>query len=386
MTRLNLFLFVLFISLFSCSRSGEPINQEKEFSREQSFSKEKTEVKYARGFEITYHSNYKALNILNPYQDRTDTLHYLLVPRGAEPPQSAINAQVIEIPVRSIIVTSTTHLALTDMLDANQIVVGVSQPEYVYSKEIRNRLEQGKIVSFNGGEFNTELALAMEPDLIMVSGGQASQIDQFRILIRSGINVLVNSEWLETTPLGKAEWVKMMAALLNKEAMANRKFSEVEQKYLKLKQQVRNVDEKPLVINNVSYKGAWFVSGGNSFTAQYLKDAGADYPWFDNSSTGGLRMEFEAVYATGLRADVWLNPGSATSMEDLLARDTRLKDFKSFQTGRIYNNNKRLSPSGGNDFWESGVVHPEIVLADLIKIFHPPVLPGHELYYYQKLE
>lgn len=386
MTRLNLFLFVLFISVFSCSRSGEPVNQEKEFFREQSFSKEKTEVKYARGFEITYHSNYKALNILNPYQDRTDTLHYVLVPRGAEPPQSAINAQVIELPVRSIIVTSTTHLALTDMLDANQIVVGVSQPEYVYSKEIRNRLEQGKIVSFNGGEFNTELALAMEPDLIVVSGGQASQIDQFRILIRSGINVLVNSEWLETTPLGKAEWVKMMAALLNKEAMANRKFSEVEQKYLKLKQQVRNVDEKPLVINNVSYKGAWFVSGGNSFTAQYLKDAGADYPWFDNSSTGGLRMEFEAVYVTGLRADVWLNPGSATSKEDLLARDTRLKDFKSFQTGRVYNNNKRLSPSGGNDFWESGVVHPEIVLADLIKIFHPPVLPGHELYYYQKLE
>jgi iron complex transport system substrate-binding protein len=177
----------------------------------------------------------------------------------------------------------------------------------------------------------------------------------------------------------------MMAALLNKEALANEKFSEVAEEYEKLKAMAAEANEKPLVINNLPYKGAWFVSGGDSFTARYLRDAGADYPWYENSSTGGLRKGFEAVYEVGLKADVWINPGAATSKEDILEKDPRFKDFKPFQSGRIYNNNKRVSESGGNDYWESGVVHPERLLADLIHIMHPDILPDRQLYYYQKL-
>jgi iron complex transport system substrate-binding protein len=190
---------------------------------------------------------------------------------------------------------------------------------------------------------------------------------------------------METSPLGKAEWVKVMAALLNKEQLANQKFNAVSKKYNELEAAVDKAEEKPLVINNLPYKGAWFVPGGGSFTANFLRDAQADYPWFDNSSTGGLRKGFESVYKVGLHADVWLNPGAAKSKEEILAKDSRFKDFKSFQNGAIYNNNRRMSPAGGNDFWESGVVHPEIILADLIKIFHPNILPGHELYYYQQI-
>lgn len=343
-------------------------------------------VEYARGFRISYHENYKLLEVLNPYQDRIDTLRYVLKPRSVKLDTLFREAQVVDIPVRSMIVTSTTHIALTEMLNANEVVTGMVGAEYVYSTEIRNRLEEGKITAFSQGEFNKEQALAMQPDLVMVSAGQSSQFDDYRVLMESGINVLVNSEWLETTPLGKAEWVKMMAALLNKETVANKKFGDVAESYNHLKAKVKEVTEKPLVINNLPYKGAWFVSGGNSFTAQYLKDAGADYPWFDNTSTGGLRKDFEVVYEVGLRADVWINPGAATSKEEILAKDPRFKDFRSFQNSRIYNNNKRMSDAGGNDFWESGVVHPERLLADLIHIMHPDMLPERSLFYYKKLD
>lgn len=380
-----LFFFVVWISSVSCSSEKNRESKTARVSQPTFTYKDTARVEYASGFRLDYRENYKLLEILNPYQDRSDTLRYVLKPRGMELDTTIQDAQVIDIPIRTMIATSTTHIALTEMLNANEIVNGMVGSEYVYSSEIREMLEDGKITAFSRGEFNKEQALALQPDLIMVSAGQSSQFDDYRVMMESGINVLLNSEWLETTPLGKAEWVKMMAALLNREAVANKKFESVAKEYHALKEKASGTLEKPLVINNLPYKGAWFVSGGDSFTARYLKDAGADYPWYDNSSTGGLRKDFEAVYEVGLRADVWINPGAATSLEEILEKDSRFRDFKPYKNGRIYNNNSRMSESGGNDYWESGVVHPERVLADLIHILHPGILSGRKLYYYQKL-
>lgn len=343
-------------------------------------------AEYAEGFQITYHDNYKLLEILKPFQDQVDTLRYSLVPRDIVDEVDVENTTEIPIPIKSLLATSTTHIGLAEMLDATDIITGMVGADYVYNQNIRSRLEDGEIVSLPQGELNKEKILSMNPDLLMISGGQSSQFDNVTILMDSDINVMVNSEWLETTPLGKAEWVKMLAALLNKEELANKKFNAVADEYNRLKSKVDGTEKKPMVINNMPYKGAWFVSGGDSFTAQFLRDAGADYPWFDSDETGGLRKSFEVIYEIGLTADIWIHPGTATSKEDVLAKDSRFKDFKAFQTGQIYNNNRRVRSSGGNDFWESGVVHPEIILADLIKIFHPQQLPDHQLYYYKKID
>ncbi|MDZ7659785.1 ABC transporter substrate-binding protein [Fodinibius sp.] len=343
-------------------------------------------AEFAEGFQITYHENYKLLEILKPFQDQVDTLRYSLVPRGIADKVEVENTTEIPIPINSLLATSTTHIGLVQMLDATDILIGMVGADYVYSKDVRKRLEQEKMVSLPHGELNKEKILSMNPDLLMISGGESSQFDNVKILMDSDIDVMINSEWLETTPLGKAEWVKVLAALLNKEQLANEKFNAVANEYNRLKSKVSEVNDKPLVINNMPYKGAWFVSGGESFTVQFLRDAGADYPWFDSDETGGLRKSFEVIYEIGLEADIWINPGAANSKEDILAKDSRFKDFKPFETGEIYNNNKRTSPAGGNDFWESGVVHPEIILADLIKIFHPQKLPNHRLFYYQKID
>lgn len=346
----------------------------------------KVQADYAEGFRISYHKNYKLLEILKPFQDKVDTLRYSLVPRELEEEVKVENTEEILIPVRSLIATSTTHIALTDMLDANEVIKAVVTPNLVYSKEIRKRIEGGAIAGFPQGRLNKEKVLALNPDLLMISGGQSSQFDNYQVLMDSGIALLVNSEWLETTPLGKAEWMKVVAALLDKEQQANEKFDAVTKQYVELKAAVDTVEQKPLVVNNFPYKDAWFVSGGKSFTARFLKDAGADYPWYDSEESGGLRKDFEAVYEQGLKADIWLNPGSATTKEEVLAKDERFKDFKAFQTDEIYNSYRRSTESGGNDYWESGVVHPEIVLADMIKILHPEIVPDHNLYYYHKVE
>lgn len=376
-----------FFLLQGCHANNNDRTQEERSStsRQVNFAHQ-VEAEYAEGFRISYHENYKLLEVLNPYQDIQDTLSYILKPRGITLQDSLHRrAQVIEVPVRTMIITSTTHVGLADMLDATDIITGMAGAKYVFNPDIRERVEQGEILSFSEGEFNNEQALELNPDLVMVSAGQSSQFDDYRVLMNSGIGVFINAEWLETTPLGKAEWVKVMAAFLNKEKAANEKFGMVEKQYKALRKKVEDVQQKPLVINNMPYKGAWFVSGGESFEASLLKDAGADYPWFDEQQTGGLRKDFEVMYEIGLHADIWINPGAATSKEEILEKDSRFSDFKTFQDGQIYNNNKRLSPSGGNDYWESGVVHPERMLADLIHIFHPEVLPAHELYYYQKL-
>ncbi|HKK46615.1 MAG TPA: ABC transporter substrate-binding protein [Balneolaceae bacterium] len=343
-------------------------------------------AKYAKGFRITYHKDYKLLEVLNPSQSQMNTLRYALVPRKLTDKISVPNARKIPIPIKSMIATSTTHVALTEMLNATDILKGVVGAKYVYNSQVRDMLKKGKISSFPMGQFNKEVALNMQPDIVMVPGGQASQLDNYKILRGTGIHILVNADWLETTPLGKAEWVKVMAALLNKEKVANEKFSGIAQRYNQLKASVDSLGKRPLVIANMPYKGAWFVPGGDSYNATFFRDAGANYPWSDSDQTGGMRKDFEVVYQLGLKADVWINPGAAKTKKDLLAKDSRFKDFKPFKTGKIYNNNRRMSSTGGNDFWESGVVHPDRVLADLVKIFHPARLPNHQYYYYRKVQ
>lgn len=379
-----LLVLLFFVGGMAC-RSSSHKQEENQATDSVNFPAE-VHAKYARGFRITYHKNFKLLEVLNPFKNQADTLRYALIPRGLTGKVNVRDAQSIPIPIRSMIATSTTHIGVAEMLDATDIIKGMVGAKYVYNSKVRKALDEGKITGFPMGAFSKEEALNMQPDLLMISGGQASQFSNYKILMDAGINVLVNSEWLETTPLGKAEWVKVLGALLNKEKRANQEFAAVAHRYNDLKASVSKGANKPLVITNMPYKGAWFVPGGDSYNATILKDAGADYPWSQSKETGGMRKDFEVVYRIGLKADVWINPGAAKTKEDLLAKDSRFKDFKPFKTGEIYNNNRRMSLSGGNDFWESGVVHPERILADLIKIFHPDALPDHQFYYYQKVK
>jgi len=136
----------------------------------------------------------------------------------------------------------------------------------------------------------------------------------------------------------------------------------------------------------MNYRGIWYVSGGNSYVARLVNDAGASYYWSKNKKTGSLPLSFESVLDNQQETDFWLNPGSAKGLEELGDFDERYSIFKSFRNKQVYNNNKRIGPGGGNDWWESGVMHPDRVLKYMIRIFHPALLPGYEMYYFRQLQ
>ena len=339
-------------------------------------------IRYARGFSVNYDHPYPVLRI----HGSADTTRYALLPTNAAPSETLPSAtMLIRTPVRRLVVTSTTHLGLVELLDARDVLVGIGQADYVYDADIRRRVQQGQIQQVAvGGSLNVESVLALQPDLVMVSanpGGTAS----YQSLLAAGIPVVVNAEWQEASPLGKAEWVKLLAVLLGKELVANERFAAIAATYDSLAQQVPRDTEAPLVITGSPFQGAWYVPGHNSHVGQLLRDARATWPGEHDSSAVSFNVALETLYPYGLRADYWINPGTYATLPQLGQQDERFTAFRPYRRAEVYAHTRRVSHSGGNDYYESGAVRPDRVLADLIEIFHPEVL-NHSFYYYQKLE
>ncbi|UHG94282.1 ABC transporter substrate-binding protein [Spirosoma oryzicola] len=350
---------------------------------------EQVSVRYAKGFSIKYTGPYKIVSIISPFEKKVDTIRYVLVQRGTPPPKGFAASQVIEIPLRKLVAMSSMHVGLAAFLGAEDLIVGLANLKYVSSPKVLRRIETGKIQEVGRDQtINEEQLITMQPDLLMAMGSPTARMDRYRTLRDAGIPVLINSEWVETTPLGRAEWVKLMAALLNKEKLVNQKFGQVENEYKRLSALTQKVSYKPSIISGMNAKDAWFVPDGDSYMTRFFLDAGGSYPWVNRRATGSLPLNFEAVYPIALKADYWLNVGmmSVDSKESVLARDARYADFKAFKQGRMYSYSKRVNAQGANDFWESGALNPQLVLADLIKILHPELLPKHELVYYRQLK
>ncbi|VAW35904.1 Vitamin B12 ABC transporter, substrate-binding protein BtuF, partial [hydrothermal vent metagenome] len=201
-----------------------------------------------------------------------------------------------------------------------------------------------------------------------------------------GLTVVLNADYLDITPLGRAEWGKFIATFYNDEALAEAWFDSVTTEYDALAALTADVAERPTVFANTPFDGTWYMPGGQSYTAQFLNAAGADYLWGDDESTSTLFLDFESVFDQAADAAYWLNLGFVFSQEDLEATDERFADFAAFQSGSLYNYDLRTNEFGGNDFFESAAANPQVVLADLIKIFHPDLVPDHEFVYYRIVE
>jgi iron complex transport system substrate-binding protein len=344
-------------------------------------------IRHARGFSIRYAKAYKVVEIINPFSTAPDTTRYVLVPRGAPRPEGFPGATMVAIPVRTLACFSTTHIGLTDFLGANDRIIAMSDTGRIVNADVLGRSRAGKIAEVGREQaLNQEKLLALAPDLVMTVGFPGKEIGAFRSLLESGIAVVANSEWKEATLLGRMEWVKLLAAFLDKDSLAQAKCDSVEAEYEKIKGIAAGAAEKPKVIGGTSRKGVWTVPGGRSYVAALLRDAGSSYPFADDTTTGSRNLGFETVYREGLDAEVWLNAGWNKSLRDIAAEDDRYRDFKSFRNKRVYGNTKRMGANGSNDYWESGLVNPQLILADMVKILHPQLLPGYELRYSLALE
>lgn len=387
MLRIISLLFLAGLLVQGCTPSGEG-QQEQTAAADTSTQFVTTDIHHARGFTIRYFRDFKLVSIINPFGANGDTIQYILQKAGAAVPKSYPKAQRITIPVKSLAAMSSMHIGLLHFLDAEDVLTGLGSLQYVFSPHVIDRIKAGKIIGVGRDQgLNDEKVVEMQPDVVMTVGNPGGKMDHYKVLREAGIPVLINSEWVEQTPLARAEWVKLMAALLDKEQLVNEKFAKVESEYQRLTALVANAAKKPTVLSGLNTKDAWFVPSGNSYMARFFADAGADYPWKTTQSTGSLPLHFEAVYPKALTADYWLNVGfdPADSRKSILAQDSRYADFDAFKNRQMYSYNNRVNALGSNDFFESGSVNPHIVLADLIHIFHPGLQPGYQLYYYKRL-
>lgn len=354
------------------------------------YFQDKAEPAYAENFSVTYHDSYKVVTVAEPYVGGTPQT-YVLLQCGAPTPEltgEAATAPVIQIPVQAIFSASTTHNPMFDTLDATDHVTGVATLAYTANQAILDAGAAGHLIEFaTTGSTNIEVVIDAEPDIFMTGGGDDPAYD---VLRAAGIPVVANAEWLEPSILGRAEWIKYIALFLNEEAAADDVFSALEASYFDAAATVSELAEaeRPLVLAGSSFQGIFYASGGRSYVAQAIAAAGGRYVFADNDKTSSIaHPDLELVLDAAAEADFWINSSiSYRTLADIIADDPRLAALPAAQSGEVWNYDLIRTDFGGVGFFELGVLRPDLVLRDLIEIFHPGLLDDHRFVFYRPIE
>jgi len=344
------------------------------------------ELKYAVGFSVRAEGNIKYVTVNYPYPGATEGYEYLLVPEGEPIPEHDDKTQVIRTPLKTIVCTSTTHIPLLDYINETDALIGFPTTDYISSEIMRKRIDAGHVTDLGIDKgMNLELLFSLKPELVM-SYTMTSDLGQLKKTKELGIPVVINAEYLERHPLGRAEWIKFMALFFNKEKEADSVFNEIEREYLAVQNLVSNVSQRPTVLSGIVYGDVWFMPAGKNYAAHLLQDAGTDYLWKDTDSNGFLELSFESVFEKAKEADLWIGVGSFNSLSEIEASESRYTMFKPFRDKQVYTYNARKGIKGGSEFLELGYLRPDLILKDLVKIAHPDLLPDHKLFFHKRLE
>ncbi len=368
-----LFLFVIAVSCNE-NRTSTP-----------NFVKKKViQVDFAQGFEALNKDGYTVINLKSPWKDAVKPLRYLLLGKGENIPKSIEFDELIRVPIDKIVVTSTTHIPAIEALGELEHLVGFPNTDYISSKEARKLIRLGKIIDVGKSEsLNLETLLSLAPEVVVGFGIESSNKALSNIK-KFGIPVLYNSEWLEKHPLGRAEWIKFFGLLFEKEEKANEIFNSIKKEYLSTKELAEKAENKPIVLSGMPYKDTWYLPNGNSWAAQFYNDANANYLWSQESGSGSIVLNFETVFDKAKNADFWIAIADYQNKNQLLNSNSHYDQFKMFQENNIYISNIK-GENGGLLFYELAPNRPDLVLKDLVKIFHPDLLPNYQLNFYSKL-
>jgi len=344
-------------------------------------------VKHAKGFKIELHDGYKELSVLDPWNKGQIFQKYYLIPRGRKKNVNLpSDGQIIEVPVKSIAALSSTQIGILNFLGVADRVVAVSLPDRVYNEELSKRVEGGDVVGVgHGATLDFERIVDLSPELVMVAGFMKISSDETK-LINAGLPVAFNIEWMESSPLARAEWAKFIAAFFNKEQKADELFNDLENRYADIKSKIEHVKDRPDVISGYHYKGVWYMPGGQSYLAQLLRDAKGEYCWFSDSTQGSIPLSFEVVLEKQSNSKIWFGPAHCQSLKEMKDLDERYTLFQAYKDGQVYSVTKRTNDKGANDYYESSVISPDLLLKDVAKVLHPELFPSHELYFYKKLD
>ena len=205
-------------------------------------------------------------------------------------------------------------------------------------------------------------------------------------LQKSGLKIMINGDWNEQTPLGKAEWIKLYGALYMLEDKADALFSNIEKEYLNTLALAKKIKAKPTVMAGAIFESKWYLPQGNSWGSLFVKDAGGDYLWADSKGTGSLSLPFETVLEKAQNADYWIGPGQFTSLREMTQSNPHYSQFAAFKKGNVFSFSTKKGKTGGVIYYELAPNRPDLVLKDVLKILHPELLPEYELYFFEKLK
>ncbi len=346
------------------------------------------ELKYAEGFKINTSTHHNTIEITKAWPEAEKNYTYLVLTKE-QAAKTTFNKEdydgVIITPITKTVVTSTTHIPALELLSVEQTLVGFPGTDYVSSKKTRKLIDDGKVRELGKNEgINTEVLLELNPDVV-VGFGVDGVNKTFETIKKAGIPVIYNGDWVESSALAKAEWIKFFGILFNKEKEADSIFNKIETDYLEAKTIAKKAKKKPTVLSGAMHKDVWYLPNGSSPEAQFLKDANVNYLWRDTTGNGSLALSFEVVLEKAKDADLWLSPSYYSSFEQLEKVSSLYTNFEAFKNKSIYSFTNTTGETGGVLYYELGTARPDLVLKDLIKICHPELLENYEPFFFKRL-
>ncbi len=348
---------------------------------------EHLELGYAAGFTISRRNDFWEIEVTQAWTGADRIFRYLVLEENAEKPAGDFDA-IIQLPVSKVILTSTTHIPHLDMLNSTEELIGFPNLNLISSEKTWAQIDAGKVEDLGAGpSANTEMVIDLEPDWIMIStlGDDLKYLD---LLAQAEIPAVINGEYVEQHPLGRAEWIKFTGILLGKYEEAKVAFDQVERDYLDAEKLSESIADslRPTVLSGVLYKDIWYAPGSESWGAKILQNAGGNYIFSDQKGTGSTQLNYEFVLDNALEADFWIGSADFSDLQTMGNVEPRYKAFTAFQSGNVFSYTQKRGRAGGLEYFELGYMRPDLILKDLIKILHPDLLPAYELYFYQQLD
>lgn len=366
----------MMILFFSCEKKSET-----------DLEKTPVPLEFAQGFELFRGENFWEIHVTQGYTGAEKTYRYLVLEEGTPVKKSGFDA-VVQLPISKVILTSTTQIPHLDMLGETDQIIGFPQTDLISSVPTRARIDAGKVTDLGSGpSANPEMVIDLQPDWMMIStlGEDLRYLDLFA---QAGIPALINGEYVEQNPLGRAEWIKFTGILLGKYEEAVAEFEKIKNAYQEAEKLASQLpaNNRPKVLSGVMYQDIWYAPGAESWGAQILQNAGGDYVFSDQTGSGSLQLNYEFVLDRAAEAEVWIGSADFPDVKTMGSNESRYRNFQAWKTGQIYTYTAKKGATGGLEYFELGYVRPDLILKDLIKILHPELLPEYELYFYQKLE
>ncbi|MDB4062287.1 ABC transporter substrate-binding protein [Vicingaceae bacterium] len=312
------------------------------------------------------------IEIFEPFLHSSKTERYVLYPKLEGKPKGIKADIFIGLPIERIGINSTTHLGYLKELNKHDKITAVSNTSLFYDEDFQKSIQEGKVTELGSRSLNTELVIESDLDVLFTFAIDAASYNEIERLRTLGQPVVLISEFMESDPLKKAQWLKVFAAFFDDSTKrnANSHLQMIQQRYDSIKNQSMLYSFLPKVAIGLPWKGSWYVSGGESYQAKLIHDASASYIWNDYLQSASVPLNIETAISRSMQADFWINPGRLASKGDLSNSNIVFEQFSSFRNQNIYTNYKRSNKFGGNDYWEMGVVRPDLILSDLVSIFH----------------